>query len=502
MALYGVDISMHQKGIDVSKLKNTSFIIVKATEGYGYTDPCFSSMYNAAKSSGKLLGTYYFARPKNNNPYDDATYYVREVKKVCGSTSPIYILDWEKNPIGDTAWAKKWLDKVAELTGTVPWIYMNLSCNRSYNWEAVASKYPLWLACYPVSAELKNYDMSKISLPSVKYWVKPVMWQFTSHGKIDGFNSRLDCNIFYGDKADWEKYAKPASKSSGKKATNTADYGYDNLVFGMHHLNITQLGTLIDGKKHLSHSNAALDLAGSDSDKDFYYAKSRMKCIGQWKPGYGTYFFSYVDASGNYTKMHLADGTDKYVVLAMTHSSQQYVKTTVGKIYEVDSPVYEEGGLGKNGATTHGNHIHLEIAVVDSVADMPKTKAWDSSVGCYRMKFEANPLNCFFILDGYTTVVSTNGAKFKHVSSVKNIKAADTADKGETVYLKPLKLGANVRSAPVNGKVLATIPKGGRAKIVSFTGEFASDGYEWARVEYNGTTGYSQLDTKYYVIEG
>ena len=204
----------------------------------------------------------------------------------------------------------------------------------------------------------------------------------------------------------------------------------DRLVFGMHHLNITQAGSLIDGKQHLSHKNAALDMAGSDSGKDFYFAKSRMKCIGQWKPGYGTYFFTFVDSSGSYTKMRLADGSDKYVVIAMTHSSQQYVKTVVNKIYEVGTPLYEEGGLGANGAATFGNHIHLEVAVVDNIADMPKTKAFDTSMKCYRMKYETNPVNCFYILDGYTTVVNDKGLGFKHCSKIALDPVPDTSDKG------------------------------------------------------------------------
>lgn len=39
----------------------------------------------------------------------------------------------------------------------------------------------------------------------------------------------------------------------------------------MHVLNITQSGTLLDGKPNLSHPNYALDLAGSNSGIDPYY---------------------------------------------------------------------------------------------------------------------------------------------------------------------------------------------------------------------------------------
>ena len=31
---------------------------------------------------------------------------------------------------------------------------------------------------------------------------KSVLWQYTSQGFIDGYNSPLDCNAFYGSKSD------------------------------------------------------------------------------------------------------------------------------------------------------------------------------------------------------------------------------------------------------------------------------------------------------------
>lgn len=197
----------------------------------------------------------------------------------------------------------------------------------------------------------------------------------------------------------------------------------DRLVFGMRVLNITQSGTMIDGKPHLSHKNAALDMAGCDSGKDFWFAKSRMKCIGEmWLHnlkgerfrGYGTYAFTFVDAQGNPTPMRMADGSEKIVTLAMTHSSQEYVKSIPGKIYEVNQPVYEEGGAGAKGDQTYGNHIHLEISEGVTI-----NKYYDKSLGVYRMNKELNPVDCFYILDGFTTVKSNHGLTFKHTDSVQ-----------------------------------------------------------------------------------
>ena len=122
----------------------------------------------------------------------------------------------------------------------------------------------------------------------------------------------------------------------------------NNLCYGMKVINITQLPG-----GSFSHPNGAMDMAGSDAGIDFWFAQGRWKCIaGPW--GNGTYFFTAVDAKGNVEKVHCADGKDRVVTIALTHSAKKYVKTKLGAIYQNGIPLYEEGTVGK--AT--GNHIH------------------------------------------------------------------------------------------------------------------------------------------------
>ncbi len=52
-----------------------------------------------------------------------------------------------------------------------------------------------------------------------------------------------------------------------------------------------------------------------------------------------------------------------------------------------------------------------------------------------------------------------------------------------------------IRITPVTGLPIVTVPKGSKAEILSF-GNIQSDGYQWARVKYNGYVGFSQIDTK------
>lgn len=186
----------------------------------------------------------------------------------------------------------------------------------------------------------------------------------------------------------------------------------DRLVFGMHDLNITQAGTLLDGKPHYSHPNAALDLAGEDSGIDYWFNKESdtyFYCSGYFgnRSTGNTRFFVTCDRDGNKKKVLCADGKERVVTIAMTHSSKDYF---LYKVYPPGDVLYQEGTAGR--AT--GNHIHLEVA-----EGSQKTKYWDVKMKVYRMMGEIDPRDAFFILDGYTKVVNLQGLSFKHCSQVK-----------------------------------------------------------------------------------
>ena len=85
---------------------------------------------------------------------------------------------------------------------------MSESVVNSFDWSSVAnSNYGLWVAKYRDNNPDYNYDMSNTgNKPSVKYWLFYALWQWTSCGRLDGYNGNLDCNEFYGDKTAWDKY--------------------------------------------------------------------------------------------------------------------------------------------------------------------------------------------------------------------------------------------------------------------------------------------------------
>lgn len=215
--LKGIDISHHQKGIDLGSIE-TDFVICKATEGNGYTDECCDSFYQKAKSLGKKLGIYHFARPDLGNTAEaEADWFLKETKGY--HKEAILILDWEQKALNySTSWAKAWLDRVYEKTGVKPVLYIQASA-LSQDWSAVAkADYGLWVANYgsnngtPQESVFNRYPL--------KHWSFYALWQYTSKGRLNGYNGDLDLNYFNGDTSAWDKYAG-GSPSSGQQSTNS-----------------------------------------------------------------------------------------------------------------------------------------------------------------------------------------------------------------------------------------------------------------------------------------
>lgn len=218
----GIDISNWQNGLDLSKIA-CDFVIVKATEGIKYVDKTCDPFFQKALALGKKLGFYHFARPELNSALVEAHYFYDNTKNYFGKAIPI--LDWESSGKANVAWAKEWLDKVYELSGVKPMIYMSESVVNSYDWSSVVkADYGLWVAKYRDNNPDYNYDMSNAgSKPSVKWWSFYAMWQWTSTGRLNGYNGNLDCDVFYGDAAVWDAYAGIKNDEDTDPVPDTGD---------------------------------------------------------------------------------------------------------------------------------------------------------------------------------------------------------------------------------------------------------------------------------------
>ena len=241
----GIDISQWQKGLNLANI-DCDFVIVKASEGKTFKDPCFHDFITKAKSLGKCIGFYHFARPENNSSHDEVVNFYDQIKDYIGQGIPF--LDWESTAKANVPWAKDWLDEFYSITGIKPMIYMSESVVNSYNWSEVANDgYALWVARYRDYNPDYNYDMSNAGKkPSVKWWKSYAMWQWTSSGRLNGYNANLDCDEFYGNESVWDKYA-------GKTEDDTLpkEYEYVEVLNGVNTYSKKELGDcffMIDGR--------------------------------------------------------------------------------------------------------------------------------------------------------------------------------------------------------------------------------------------------------------
>ena len=186
--LNGIDVSSYQAKLNVSTYP-CDFVICKATEGTGYVNPFCDVHYQQAKSSGKLLGVYHFARPDTGNSAEaEADFFVENIKGYIGEA--LLALDmecagWQKY----SAWAKTWLDRVYEKTGVRPLFYSSGNGFANFKDMVNAGNYSVWAA-----SDGNWYDGTKVVIKQSVY---------------DG----LDHDVFYGDATTWHKYANPSGES-------------------------------------------------------------------------------------------------------------------------------------------------------------------------------------------------------------------------------------------------------------------------------------------------
>lgn len=193
----GIDVSKWQGNIDFNKVKkSTSFVIMKATEGFGYTDPKFKANQKGFRSVKMPLGYYHFARPDlGNSPEKEADWFIKTIGKM--EEGEVLALDYEVNYKDPVNWCKKFLDRVRDVTGVKPLLYINLATNNKYDWsKVVKGDYGLWLA---------YWDNSLTKRPKTD-WKFIAMKQYGADTKVNGISGNVDGDVFFGDVETFKKY--------------------------------------------------------------------------------------------------------------------------------------------------------------------------------------------------------------------------------------------------------------------------------------------------------
>ncbi len=208
MSMNGIDISSWQKGINLNVVP-CDFVIVKATGGTGYVNPDYNRAMQQAINAGKKVGVYHYARERGckGSAMAEADFFVKNVQNYIGKA--ILVLDWEEELTLGVSWAKEFLDRVYQKTGVKAFLYTSASVTRQYNWASVAQAgYPLWMAQYPNNKPQNGYrDKPWTDGKGYGAFKTLAIHQYSSSGRLPGYNGNLDVNKAYMDAAAWDKYA-------------------------------------------------------------------------------------------------------------------------------------------------------------------------------------------------------------------------------------------------------------------------------------------------------
>lgn len=182
----GIDISHHNGPVDFEAVKadSVTFVIIKATDGVGDTDPRFIHNLNGARKAGLDIGVYHYFRYHRDGT-EQANSLLETVEGL-DIDLPL-IIDVEDNDNDRSRRSlvapnlRKMVDRL-HAAGRRVMVYVNLREYNSFirdNFDDV----DLWLA------SSRHPDMA---IPHRR------LWQHSHHGKVDGITGPVDINTFNG----------------------------------------------------------------------------------------------------------------------------------------------------------------------------------------------------------------------------------------------------------------------------------------------------------------
>jgi lysozyme len=210
---FGLENKSMMQGIDVSNYQGNpnwqqvaasgcQFVITKATEGIGFTDPTFAANWPGIKAAGMVRGAYHFARPDlGNTPEAEASYFLEVIQAQGLQTGDFLALDLEVGNTNLVGWTLTWLEQVTTAVGFQPLFYASLSFLSDYGFTNNPSmaQYGLWLA---------DYTSAMPATPPT--WPVIAIWQYSNAGSIPGINGNCDQDVFNGTLDELKQYGKPA----------------------------------------------------------------------------------------------------------------------------------------------------------------------------------------------------------------------------------------------------------------------------------------------------
>lgn len=206
----GIDVSGWQPP-NITGMVDYDFVIIKATEGTSYVSPNCDKQYQIAKTREKLIGVYHFL--KGNDPVAEANFFVDNVQGYLGEA--ILVLDWEANAINmGREWLRSVIKQVKKRTKSGIMIYGSLSPMTAHDIAGIAKDegVKLWVAAYP------NYNAG--GYREEPQLLDSVVRQYSSSGRLPGYNANIDLNISTLTPDSWREFAKGGYDDAVLTSTN------------------------------------------------------------------------------------------------------------------------------------------------------------------------------------------------------------------------------------------------------------------------------------------
>jgi lysozyme len=214
--LKGIDVSKWQGAIDWPAVAadGVAFAIVKATEGAlkpgtpdaeaidkKGLDPSFRSNFSHARAAGLVRGAYHFGRPDLGNGPDAEAEWFYSVVGPSLHPGDLIALDLESG-LGNLApWAAEFMKHLHGKAGFNPLFYASPSFMdvHGISYQSIHGDYGLWEADWTAHMPAPG-----------GHWPVIAIWQYGSAGTVKGIGTRVDADLFNGDRAQLLHYGKPA----------------------------------------------------------------------------------------------------------------------------------------------------------------------------------------------------------------------------------------------------------------------------------------------------
>ena len=194
--MLGIDIASYQENLNLQDAKNAgvSTVIIKATQGNNYKNPCMQKHVDQAKSLGLNFGLYHYYDKKYGTAEQQAEHFCNAIKGLGYNIIPM--LDFEESSVGDKVNnIHKFVNYCKSKLGVEIGLYTGANFASTYL-DSSCYQYKLWVAYYAsMSSAIKDYGY-KTKYPLVNNY-NVCGYQYASCYRVNGYNGNLDVDEFY-----------------------------------------------------------------------------------------------------------------------------------------------------------------------------------------------------------------------------------------------------------------------------------------------------------------